>query len=455
MVRRLVTRLDRDLRTDYQAWKKDTLRASLGLQPIHIHALYARSFFPDVNFVTGSKEAYRFYLDQTKAQWAAFDPALQAMVAILMHRRGDANAAAQILEGLREQAIRDPKTGMHWKGAKIGWAKYLGPVQAQCLMIEAFHEVGKDVNAVTEMQQWLLGRKRLSNWGSTMATADACYALLLNHRAFATAAERPSVTLNGGGVPIKPQESSEATGTAQWLLNPSDFTRERAIEIRNPSTQPMWGAVYNLTAHSKPDLSTTGTALQVKKSLWTVPDDKHRKAELVSGHAKLRPGQELTVRLEFEAGEDFSFVHIHDQRSSGFEPVKVLSECSLQASEFGTTDPPPTLPRTFSSIGFPRGGTSSSIRSGSAIQGISAADWPRFNACTPLNLSRIQPRCGSGLRNEAEQVKAIRGIAGSRFPRGRSVQYLPLYRSIKSQRSWKRSFSNAGTSSGLSTCSRM
>lgn len=332
MVRRLVRRLDLDLRTDYQAWKKDTVRASLGIQPIHIHALYARSFFPDVNFETGTKEAYRFYLDQAKDQWAAFDPALQAMVAMVMHRRGDANAAMQILDGLREQAIRDPKTGMNWKGAKIGWARYLGPVQAQCLMIEAFLEVGKDAVAVSEMQQWLLGKKRLSNWGSTMATADACYALLLNHQDFGPGLAIPKVAfIDGSAVQIKPLESTFGTGRTQWNLSSADFSQSRTIEITNAGSQPIWGAVCNLTDHQATKIAGLPSAMRIKKTVWTVPEGKDRQPVLISAQSKLRIGQDVTVRLEFEADADFAFVHLHDQRSSGFEPVKIFSECILQS----------------------------------------------------------------------------------------------------------------------------
>ncbi len=54
------------------------------------------------------------------------------------------------------------------------------PVETQSLLIEAFNEIGPDLKLTDQMKYWLLRQKQTRHWSNTKATADACYALLLN-----------------------------------------------------------------------------------------------------------------------------------------------------------------------------------------------------------------------------------------------------------------------------------
>ena len=54
------------------------------------------------------------------------------------------------------------------------------PVETQSLLIEAFQEIGKDPVAGRALKTWLLRQKQTHNWPTTTATANACYALLLD-----------------------------------------------------------------------------------------------------------------------------------------------------------------------------------------------------------------------------------------------------------------------------------
>ena len=47
------------------------------------------------------------------------------------------------------------------------------------MMIEAFHEVTQDFEALEDAKVWLLKQKQTQDWKTTKATADAVYALLL------------------------------------------------------------------------------------------------------------------------------------------------------------------------------------------------------------------------------------------------------------------------------------
>src|SRR6185436_17517833 len=100
------------------------------------------------------------------------------MVVLALGRTGDATTPKAILKSLKETSITSEELGMYWKDAN-GWFWYQAPIERQALLIEAFSEIGKDQTTVDALRTWLLRNKQTNNWKSTKATAEACYALLL------------------------------------------------------------------------------------------------------------------------------------------------------------------------------------------------------------------------------------------------------------------------------------
>ena len=104
---------------------------------------------------------------------------MQGMIALALFRTGDAKTPAAILRSLKENA----SIMKNWEciGKKIsgGWFWYQAPIETQALLIEAFSEISKDTKTVDDLKTWLLKNKQTNNWKTTKATAEACYALLL------------------------------------------------------------------------------------------------------------------------------------------------------------------------------------------------------------------------------------------------------------------------------------
>ncbi|ELR03115.1 hypothetical protein GMDG_08880 [Pseudogymnoascus destructans 20631-21] len=101
------------------------------------------------------------------------------MTTLALFRTGDNATPAMILKSLKETAIKNEELGMYWKQERRGWFWHEAPIETQALLIEAFHEAGKDQGAVDDMKTWLLKNKQTNNWESTRATAEAVYSLLL------------------------------------------------------------------------------------------------------------------------------------------------------------------------------------------------------------------------------------------------------------------------------------
>ena len=104
---------------------------------------------------------------------------MEGMTALALFRTGDTKTPNDILRSLKETSISNEELGMYWKDINSGWFWYEAPIETQSLLIEAFQEISKDTKTVDDLKTWLLKNKQTNNWKTTKATAEACYALLL------------------------------------------------------------------------------------------------------------------------------------------------------------------------------------------------------------------------------------------------------------------------------------
>src|SRR5690606_11109813 len=102
-----------------------------------------------------------------------------------------------------ETAIRHAELGMYWKDITGGYYWHQAPVETQAIMIEAFADILNDTAAADEMKTWLLKNKQTNSWRSSRATADACYALLLQGSGWLSDAPAVEITLGDKTVPAK------------------------------------------------------------------------------------------------------------------------------------------------------------------------------------------------------------------------------------------------------------
>lgn len=88
------------------------------------------------------------------------------------------NVQLDIINSLKENAVEDAVKGMYWKNNTTGYYWYQSPLETQSLLINAFEEITPADTAINAIRKWLILNKQTNNWGTTKATADACYALL-------------------------------------------------------------------------------------------------------------------------------------------------------------------------------------------------------------------------------------------------------------------------------------
>lgn len=328
--------LDRHIKEDYDnlvKYKTNLKTYTPGYTIIQY--LYMRSFFPDYEIAAASKKAYDYFRSRMQQTWVGQSKYMQGMAALALHRTADTKTPAAILKSLKETSISNEELGMYWKDQRNGWFWYEAPIETHSLLIEAFHEIGKDNKITDDLKTWLLKNKQTNNWKTTKATAEACYALLLQGNDWLI--NDPIVEINLGPAFIKTTNEQEAaTGYIKKtiegrLVKPEMGNISVTVNSAGNQSPVSWGGVYWQYFEDLEKITTAATPLQLNKKLFVEKNtDRGPIITPVNDGDAIKVGDKIKVRVELRVDRDMEYVHMKDMRASAFEPVNVLSSYKWQ-----------------------------------------------------------------------------------------------------------------------------
>lgn len=330
MIQSAISFTDRQIDAEYKNIKKYGNLDLDNLGYMEMHYLYARSFFRDLPIPSSTQEAFDYFSAQTDSLWMHKDLFGQGLIALARHREESVSTPQKIIKSLKERALHDEEMGMWWNNGQRGWFWYQAPIETQSLLIELFQEVAKDTLAVDELRTWLLKQKQTTNWKTTKATAEACYALLLDGTEWLAADKLAEITIAGTKLdPTKLDNAPVEAGTGYFKTSwaGSEITPQMAnITVKNPNPVPSWGSLYWQYFENLDKITPAETPLRLIKKLFIERiTDTGKVLDPVSDKSKLTIGDKLIVRIELRSDRDMEYVHLKDMRSAGFEPINVLS----------------------------------------------------------------------------------------------------------------------------------
>jgi hypothetical protein len=348
MVSKALPYLDKKIKEDYDNLVRyKTKLSNNNLSVFQIQYLYMRSFFTEYKIPVASQTAVAYYTGQAKKYWLQNSKYLQAMIALTLHRNGDAVTPKAIIKSLKENSINKEELGMYWKEWTTGgyyWQQ--APIESQAMMIEAFTDIDKNNNTVDDLKTWLLKQKQTQNWKTTKATAEACYALLLNGStpiAIGGLSEEKEVTINLGNTIVKSTEDATEAGSGYFkkrieaekvkaeMGNISVSIKSADSKVPPSGGGGGWGSVYWQYFEDLDKITPAETPLKLKKQLFIERNtDKGPVLEALTDGAGLKVGDKIKVRIELKVDRDMEYVHMKDMRAACMEPVNVLSEYKYQ-----------------------------------------------------------------------------------------------------------------------------
>ena len=174
--------------------------------------------------------------------------------------------------------------------------------------------------------------KQTNNWRTTKATAEACYALLLQGTEWLT--NEPSVEIKLGSIVVDNKTSAEA-GTGYFkktvegqFVKPEMGNISVTIQPSNnqAGSSVSWGGVYWQYFENLDKITSAATPLSLVKKLFVETNtDRGPVLTPVKEGDALKVGDKIKVRVELRVDRDMEYVHMKDMRASGMEPVNVLS----------------------------------------------------------------------------------------------------------------------------------
>ncbi|MBV9986820.1 MAG: alpha-2-macroglobulin, partial [Chitinophagaceae bacterium] len=329
--------MDGQIASDYNRLVKN--KADLAKQQIgsaQIDYLYMRSFFRDL--AQSSQTAYDYYYKQARQFWINQNSYYKAQIGLICFRNKDEQfATATIMPALLENTSTDSKMGMYWKSSYTGWW-YQSPIEHQSMMIAFFSELNQSINspsllrAINAMKTWLLLNKQTNNWRTTIATADACYALLLNGSDWLSNEKNVIIQLGNYTVSSSQEKTEAGTGYLKKRIEGRSVTPAMGnITVTTSSnskiaSSPSWGSVYWQYFEDLDKITPAASPLSIVKNLFVEKNtDKGKLLEAVHEGDELKTGDKIVVRLELRSDRDMDYLHLKDMRAASMEPVNVLS----------------------------------------------------------------------------------------------------------------------------------
>lgn len=336
MLQKAISYLDYKLLEDYQYIKRNykDYKNKQFIGYYEVQYLYMRSYFTDLRIDGNLKEAVQYYQEQATKYWLNFNLYAQGMIALAANRMEMKKLAADIVKSIREKSITHEELGMYWKDNVAGYSWYQAPIETHALMIELFDEVANDKNSVEDLKAWLLKNKQTSDWKTTKATAEACYALLL--RGTNQLLNDEPVEIKLGDKLIDPKKmgvkTESGTGYFKTSWSGDDIKPDMGkVTLTKQSDGVAWGGLYWQYFEQLDKITPHETPLKLNKKLFIV---KHSATgpviSPIDENTRLQPGDKIRVRIELRVDRAMEYVHMKDMRASGFEPINVFSRYKWQ-----------------------------------------------------------------------------------------------------------------------------
>ncbi|MEO6483398.1 MAG: alpha-2-macroglobulin family protein [Ferruginibacter sp.] len=342
IINKAIPYLDKKIKEDYDnliKYKANLKNNNLGYTAIQY--LYMRSFFTDRSIDPSAQTAVNYYTSQAKKYWLSDNKYMQAMIALALYRGNDKLTPIAIIKSLKENSITNEELGMFWKEWNTGgYYWHQAPIESQALMIEAFTDIDKNKATIDELKTWLLKQKQTQNWRTTKATAEACYALLLNGSDWLS--EEKEVVIQLGNTVVKSTDKPAEGGTGYFKkrFESKDIKPQMgniSVSVKPLANQPAtssntgWGSVYWQYFEDLDKITTAATPLKLTKQLFIEKNtDKGPQLVAIEAGKELHVGDKVKVRITLKVDRDMEYVHMKDMRAACMEPVNVLSGYKYQ-----------------------------------------------------------------------------------------------------------------------------
>lgn len=315
---------------EFDKYSKDQLKNGV-LSENHIQWMYLQSF--EENKSDKVTKMIAFYEKKLNKDWGKYSLQIQALAGIYYVNSNNEKMKNVVLASFRDRALEKKDTGMYFAQNNGGYYWYNNKIESHAAITEFFVRAGGTTEEINKLRLYLILNKQTNGWESTKATANACYALLLNGTDFLSNNNLPLVKVGSrtivyntseitdNSIYVKPQPG---TGYFKKKWTGNEVKKEMAdVSITKTNEEPSYGAAYWQYFEQMDKVTASNGPMKISKKYYSIENGK-KGDELVSKQ-KLQVGDKIRVRIDVTSDKDMEFIHLKDLRGSGFEPVQTLS----------------------------------------------------------------------------------------------------------------------------------
>ena len=277
-----------------------------------------------------NEAAYRYFLSMVGKNLNSNAMGIKAQSAVILQKAGRASEANEFIASIKEHLVQTNERGAYFAFNEKPFLWGTQPISVHVEVMEALRMAGGNGALVEEMKLWLLKQKQTTSWNSSVATADAIYALLCQGSDLLVS--RGDVRIVLGNKVLETYSPAKTTVPGLGYIKESfaqgsPELRAKSITVEKRDAGVAWGAVYAQYLSPISDVKQQGGELAVEKKLYVERTLPGGKAELqpVTASTRLNVGDKVVSRLTIRLDRAMDFVQLKDQRGACFEPMNFIS----------------------------------------------------------------------------------------------------------------------------------
>jgi len=269
-------------------------------------------------------------LDFSFRHWLKLSRMMKVHLSLALWRNDRPQDARMVMDSVMDLARTDENLGTCWPPEDRSWLWTRDTIESHALTLRALCEIYPQDPRAGDLAKWLLLNRKLNQWKSTRATAEAIYALAHFMQLNGTLVEPQQVAIKTcQGETELHFDPMEFSGMNNHLvLSPEDLKATGCGSVSFESQTP--GIIFaSATWHfSTEELPSQGEGdllrLERRFFLRTRADSGWKLQPLEDGH-QVHIGDQVEVQLSVHSQLPMEYIHLRDPRPAGFEPMEARS----------------------------------------------------------------------------------------------------------------------------------
>lgn len=272
-----------------------------------------------------NKAAYNYFLAKVSSTLTSQSVAQKAHSAIVLQYNDRTSEANDFLASLKQYLVPAGE-GLMVATANRSLGGLNTDLTTQVAVLEAFQRFSYDRPAVEKMKIWLLQQKRVQQWNSPVATADAVFALLYQGMDLLGDEENVRVTVGRQVVDTQSKNRVPGLGYVEESFTDPQTVNASTLKVQKQGAGIAWGTVYAQYEEKLSQVTQQGGELNVERKLYVEKRINNvPQLQPITSSTPLAVGDKVVSRMTIRVDRAMDFVQLKEQRAACFEPVEALS----------------------------------------------------------------------------------------------------------------------------------